>query len=85
MRYLALALKLALFFLLLSFAAMNSDAVVLRYFLGVEWRAPLVLVLFVFFASGLLLGLLIGVGRRWRQDRELAALRRAQQQTSDKE
>lgn len=81
MRYFDLAIKFALFLLLLSFAAMNSDAVVLRYFLGVEWRAPLVLVLFVFFAAGLLLGLLIGVGRRWRQGRELAALRRAQQAT----
>ncbi|MBI5937168.1 MAG: DUF1049 domain-containing protein [Betaproteobacteria bacterium] len=84
MRYFELAIKIILFLLLLSFAAMNSDTVVLRYFLGTEWRAPLVLVLFAFFAAGLLLGLLIGVGRRWRQGRELAALRRVQQ-TTDKE
>ncbi len=81
MRYLNLALKIILFLLLLSFAAMNSETVVLRYFLGTGWRAPLVLVLFVFFAGGLLLGLLIGVGQRWRQGRELAALRKAQQST----
>lgn len=81
MRYFELAIKIVLFLLLLSFAAMNSDTVVLRYFLGTEWRAPLVLVLFVFFAAGLLLGLLIGVGRRWRQGRELAALRKTQQAT----
>lgn len=81
MRYFELAIKIALFLLLLSFAAMNSETVVLHYFLGIEWRAPLVLLLFVFFALGLLLGLLIGVGRRWRQGRELAALRKAQQET----
>ena len=81
MRYFELAIKIVLFLLLLSFAAMNSETVALRYFLGAEWRAPLVLVLFVFFASGLLIGLLIGVGRRWRQSRELAALRKAQQET----
>ncbi len=81
MRYLNLAIKIILFLLLLSFAAMNSETVVLRYFLGTGWRAPLVLVLFVFFAVGLLLGLLIGVGQRWRQGRELAALRKAQQPT----
>ncbi|MEW5891697.1 MAG: lipopolysaccharide assembly protein LapA domain-containing protein [Pseudomonadota bacterium] len=53
----------------------------LRYLLGLEWRAPLVLMLFVFFALGLLLGLLIGIGQRWRQGRELAALRKTQQTT----
>ena len=83
MRYLALAFKIALFLLLLSFAAMNSDSVSLRYFLGIEWRAPLILVLFVFFSTGMLLGLLIGVGRRWRQGRELAALRRARQESNE--
>ncbi|NWG87617.1 MAG: LapA family protein [Hydrogenophilaceae bacterium] len=85
MRYLALAVKIVLFLLLLSFAALNSDTVALRYFLGFEWRAPLVLVLFVFFAVGLLIGLLIGVSQRWRQGRELAALRRTQQATDNKE
>lgn len=85
MHYLALAAKIVLFLLLLSFAAMNSDTVSLHFFLGLEWRAPLVLMLFVFFAVGLLLGLLIGVGQRWRQGRELAALRRGQQATDNKE
>lgn len=81
MRYLALAVKIALFLLLLSFAAMNSESVVLRYVMGFEWHAPLVMVLFIFFAIGLLLGLLIGIGQRWCQGRELAALRKSQQAT----
>ncbi len=67
MRYLSLAAKLLLFLLLLGFAAKNGEAVALRYFLGLEWRAPLVLVLFVFFAAGLLAGLLLGTARRRRQ------------------
>ncbi len=81
MHYLAWAARIVLFLFLLSFAAMNSDTVSLRYLLGLEWRAPLVLMLFVFFALGLLLGLLIGIGQRWRQGRELAALRKTQQAT----
>ena len=77
MRYLSLAVKLLLFFLLLGFAAKNNDPVVLRYFLGLEWDAPLSLVLFIFFAAGLLVGLLLGTARRWRQWRELATLRKS--------
>lgn len=82
MRYLALAFKIVLFALLLAFAASNSETVVLHYFLGFEWHAPMVLVLFVFFAVGLLTGLLIGIGQRWRQGRELSALRK--QRTTNK-
>ena len=77
MRYLRLALKLLLFFLFLGFAAKNSDPVVLRYFLGLEWDAPLALALFIFFAAGLMVGLLLGSARRWRQWRELATLRKS--------
>ena len=49
MRILFLLVKIALFLLLLGFALKNLEAVTLRYFLGFEWRAPLVMVLLVFF------------------------------------
>ena len=47
MRILFLLLKTVVFLLLLGFAFKNSDSVVVRYFLGLEWHAPLVFVLLV--------------------------------------
>ncbi|HEX7465230.1 MAG TPA: lipopolysaccharide assembly protein LapA domain-containing protein, partial [Usitatibacter sp.] len=62
MRYLRWILRSVLFLLLLGFAIKNTDPVVVRYFLGWEWRAPLTLVLLIFFAGGAGLGALAGVG-----------------------
>ncbi|MEW5786691.1 MAG: LapA family protein [Pseudomonadota bacterium] len=76
MRALALPLKIILFLLLLGFAAQNSDTVVLRYFLGLEWRAPLSLVILAVFALGLFTGLLACSLRLLRGHRELRSLRR---------
>lgn len=76
MRALALPVKIILFLLLLGFAAMNSESVTLRYFLGLEWRAPLSLVILVVFALGLLAGLLACSLRLLRSHRELRGLRR---------
>lgn len=76
MRYLALFLKLVLFVLLLGFAVKNSDGVILHYFLGYEWHAPLALVILVSFAVGLLVGLLACSWRLLRNHRELRQLRR---------
>lgn len=76
MRALVLPAKLILFLLLLGFAALNSDSVTLRYFLGLEWQAPLSLVILVVFAIGLLTGLLACTSRLLRNQRELRELRR---------
>jgi|JFJP01.1.fsa_nt_gi uncharacterized integral membrane protein len=70
-----LAIKIVLFLLLLGFAALNSDSVTLRYFLGLQWQAPLSLVLLAAFAVGLLIGLLGCSLRLLRSQRELRALR----------
>ena len=51
MRYLRWILRILLFLVLLGFAIKNTDPVVVRYFLGWEWHAPLTLVLLVFFAA----------------------------------
>jgi putative membrane protein len=75
-RSLALSVKIILFLLLLGFAALNSDTVTLRYFLGLEWRAPLSLVILVVFALGLLVGLLACSMRLLRSHRELRGLRK---------
>jgi len=76
MRYLRWILWILLFVLLFGFALKNTDAVVVRYFLGWEWRPPLSLALFVFFAAGAVLGVLAGTVALYRQRRELVELRR---------
>jgi len=71
----SLVIKIVLFLLLLGFAALNSDSVTLRYFLDMEWQAPLSLVILAAFAVGLLAGLLGCSLRLLRNQRELRALR----------
>jgi len=70
-----------LFLLLLGLAVKNSEPVTLRYYLGLEWRAPLALVLFAFFVGGALMGLLAMLAPWVRQRSEVRRLRaeRAQQ------
>jgi putative membrane protein len=72
---LTLVVKVVLFLLLLGFATRNSDSVTLRYFLGLEWQAPLSLVILAAFAVGLLTGLLGCSLRLLRNQRELRTLR----------
>ena len=76
MRYLFWLLKFALFLLILSFAIKNTDMVSVRYYLGYEWQAPLVLVLLVFFGLGTLAGIVASLSQMLRQRREIVALRR---------
>jgi uncharacterized integral membrane protein len=76
MRYLLWILKLALFVVALTFAIKNTDPVAVRYFLGQEWRAPLIFVLLVFFCMGAALGLLAALVQIMRQRREISSLKR---------
>lgn len=81
MRLLALILKIVLFLLLLGFAAKNSEPVVVRYFLGLEWQAPLSLVLLIVLALGILFGLFASSRHLFRLRREIARLRGASSHT----
>lgn len=76
MRTLLLVLKLILFLLLLGLAVRNSENIAVHYFLGMEWQAPLSLVIFVAFAMGLITGLLACGLRLLRNQRELRSLRK---------
>jgi lipopolysaccharide assembly protein A len=76
MRYVLSILKIALFVFALTFAVKNTDPVAVRYFLGHEWRAPLIFVMLAFLCLGALLGLLSALGQILRQRREIATLRR---------
>ena len=70
--------KLAAVPVLLTFAVKNTDPVAVRYFLGHEWRAPLIFVLLIFFCVGAALGLLAALGH----DRAAAARDRARSSAS---
>jgi len=76
MRFLLWTLKLALFLLVLSFAVKNTDIVAVRYYLGYQWQAPLVLVLLAFFCLGVLVGIAASLAHMLRQRRDIVALRR---------
>lgn len=76
MRYLSWILRLLLFVLLLGFAAKNSDVVTLKYYLGYEWQAPLVLIIMAFFFGGVVIGVLANLGFVFRLKREILGLKK---------
>ena len=76
MKYVLWVIKLALFAFMLTFALKNTEPVAVRYFLGHEWRAPLIFVLLIVFCVGAALGLLGALGQILRQRREISALKR---------
>ncbi len=76
LNYLLWPLKFVLFVVLFAFAMQNAEAVALHFFLGYEWRAPLALILLIFFVLGALFGLLACTARMASLRRELVALRR---------
>ena len=76
MRYLSWLLKIILFLLLLGFAVKNTETAVLRYYLGYEWQAPLVLILLVFFCAGAAVGVIASLSYIFRQKRKMQSLKR---------
>ena len=71
--------KAAIFFTLFAFALNNQGDVTVRFFFGYQWTAPLVMVVLITFAAGLLLGVLGMVPRWWRQRRAASQARQAAQ------
>ena len=76
MRFVTWAIRIALFVLLLAFAAKNTEPVTLRFYFDLAWQTPLVALLLAFFAGGAALGLLAVLGTWFAQRREIARLRR---------
>ncbi len=68
--------RLIVFAILVVFALQNTDPVSLRFLPDMQWQAPLVMTLLVFFAAGVLLGVLSLLGLVFRQRREIACLKR---------
>ncbi|MFN9773912.1 MAG: lipopolysaccharide assembly LapA domain-containing protein [Burkholderiales bacterium] len=78
MRLLTWLFRLGLFLVMMGFALSNTDTATLRFF-GIpefEWRAPMVLFLFLFFAAGALVGVVATMPLVFRQRRHIGRLRR---------
>lgn len=75
--FLKWTLKAAIFFTLFAFALNNKHDATVHIFFGRQWTAPLVLVVLIAFAAGLVIGVL-GMVPRWWQHRRAAALARQQ-------
>lgn len=75
MKYLIWLLRTFLFLILLGFAVKNAEPVAVKYFFGYEWNSPLVLVLLIFFAAGVAIGMLALLGNILKQRKEISALK----------
>lgn len=73
MGYLTWALRIFLLLVFFLFAQKNFEMTSLRFYFDLEWRAPLILMLLVFFVLGVILTLLALLPRLLRQRREPAA------------
>lgn len=70
-------LYIVLFVAVLAFALTNSNPVDVRLFPGaIPWHVPVVVVVLVSFAVGVLVGLIASIPRFFRQRREIAMLRK---------
>ena len=76
MRYLIWLLRAILFLVFLGFAIKNDQPVVLHYILGYEWHTSLILALLLFFAAGMVVGVLAVLNNILRQRREIAMVKR---------
>jgi uncharacterized integral membrane protein len=76
MRIVTWTIRLAVFLLLIAFAAKNVEPVTLRFYFELALQAPLVLVLFGFFVLGTLFGVAALLTTVLRQRREISVLRK---------
>ena len=76
MRFITGFFQLCIFIILLGFALKNSQPVTVHYFFGYEWQSTLVIVMLLFFAVGVALGILATLGIWFRQRREISRLKR---------
>ena len=69
MRILVWLFRAFIFFTLFAFALNNQQEVAVRWFFGLEWRAPMVIVVLVAFAGGCAFGVVAMVPSWWRHRR----------------
>ena len=66
MRYLAWLFRAFLFFALFAFALNNQQTTAVNWFFGVQWQAPMVIVVLAAFAAGCSIGVLAMLPSWWR-------------------
>ena len=69
MRLFVWLVRAFIFFTLFAFALNNQQPATVRWFFGVEWRTPMVIVVLVAFAGGCAIGVLAMVPSWWRHRR----------------
>ncbi len=70
MRLIVWLFRAFLLFTLFAFALNNLQAVTVRWFFGVDWNTPLVIVVLVAFSAGCVIGVLAMVPSWWRLRRQ---------------
>ena len=78
MAFVRWAVGIAIFAALLLLSLQNSELVTVRLYHWFAWEAPLIILLLLAFATGVLAGLLAGLFRVSRLKRQLARLRSEQ-------
>ena len=69
----------AIFFTLFAFALNNQQDATVHFFFGTQWRSPMVLIVLVAFAAGLVVGVLGMVPRWWKHRSAVARSRKSAQ------
>jgi putative membrane protein len=67
-------LNAAVFFTLFAFALNNQHEAKVYFFFGTQWRSPMVLIVLMAFALGMVVGVLGMVPRWWRQKQAAKAV-----------
>ncbi len=69
MRFFVWLIRAFIFFTLFAFALNNQQDATVRWFFGVSWHAPMVIVVLVSFAAGCAIGVLARVPSWWQHRR----------------
>ena len=69
MRVIVWLFRAFIFFALFAFALNNQQDVAIHWFFGVEWHAPMVIVVLVIFGAGCAVGVLAMVPAWWKHRR----------------
>ena len=76
MKLFFLLIKLLLFLAALTFAVKNTDPVTVRYYLGMQWQAPLIFVILIVFCAGAVAGVFASLAHIVRLLRDISRLRK---------
>jgi uncharacterized integral membrane protein len=74
MRIFIWLLRAFLFFALFAFALNNQEPATVRWFFGIDWRAPMVLLLLIAFVAGCAVGVFALLPSWWRYRRDAQRL-----------